>query len=84
MDLYYNYRKVGSLPVDPTLTVRGLKMILNDWLRPQGITKYRVKFEFNNGTEVTPIVFEVDYYDHHNFVPYANLLPGGRIYITTW
>ncbi len=83
MDLHYNDQKVASLPVDPLLTVGGLKRILSNWLVPQGVTNYKVRFHFNNGTELAPVVFDSNQYDTINFVAHTNLLNGSKIYITT-
>ncbi len=83
MDLYYNNQKVGGLPVDPITTIGQVKTILSDWLVPQGVANYTVRLVFNNGSELSSVVFTNDTYDAMNFQDQASLLPGGAIYVNT-
>lgn len=81
MDLYYNEQKVASLPVTPEFTIGHIKTILRDWLTPQGVTQYSVRLLFNNGTELSSVVFETDTYNDMNFQAQATLLAGGSIHV---
>ena len=56
-----------------------LKKILSDWLIPQGVTNYTIKLLFNNGTELSNVVFQSNTYDNIDFKAQANLLLGGSI-----
>lgn len=82
MDLYYDGNKVSSIPIDATLTVGGLKKIINDWLIPQGIKDYSIKLVFNNGEEIAPVVFNTNNYDTVKFQAYSELLLGSSLYVT--
>ena len=83
MDLYYNDQKVSVLSIEPTSTVGQVKNILNDWLVPQGITNYNVKIIFNDGSELSPSVFQSDKYNNINFQQQALLLSGGSIHVNS-
>ena len=41
-----------------------------------------IRFTFNNGTELSPIVFTANNYDNVNFQQYSLVLPGSQIYIS--
>ena len=83
MDLYYDQQKVASLPVTPEFTIGQIKGILSNWLTPQGVTNYTVRLLFNNGTELSSVVFETNKYDNMNFQAQANLILGGSVYVST-
>ena len=63
MDLYYNQQKVSQLPVTGQYTIGQIKKILSDWLVPQGVTNYTIRLFFNNGTELSDVVFKTNTYD---------------------
>lgn len=81
MDLYYNQQKVSQLPLTGQNTIGQIKKILSDWLVPQGVTNYTVRLFFNNGTELSDIVFKTNTYDASNLEPQAALLPGGSVHV---
>lgn len=83
MDLYYNENKVASLPISGGTTIGDLKQILSNWLVPQGVTNYTVRLFFNNGTELSAVVFQSNTYDAMNFAAQANLLNGGSVKVNT-
>jgi len=83
MDLYYNDAKLAILPIYPTTTVGELKQILANWLIPQGVTDYKVRLFFNNGTELAAVVFQSNAYDAINFESQANLLKGASVQVIT-
>jgi len=79
MDLYFDNKKVSTLPISPTTTIKQVKETIKNWLVPQGITVYSIKIVLNNGEEVPPMVFDTATYDHLNFQSKAALLPGGSV-----
>ena len=79
MDLYYNDQKISQIPVVGQTTIGQIKKTLNDWLVPQGVTNYTIRLFFNNGTELSDVVFKTNTYDSSNFATQAGLLPGGSI-----
>ena len=81
MDLYYNNQKVASIPISAGNTIGQVKKILSDWLVPQGVTNYTIRLLFNNGTELSTVVFESNQYDTMNFQAQTNLLNGGQIHV---
>ncbi len=84
MNLYYNNQKIGSIKVLPNNTVGQIKIKLNNWLVTQGIVQgYDVRLFFNNGTELSLVVFTTNTYDKINFQTQAKLLQGGSISVTS-
>jgi len=83
MDLYYNQAKIGFFPISPITTIEEIKEILSKWLVPQGVTNYKIRLFFNNGTELAPIVFESNNYDRMNFISQGNLLNGASLQVIT-
>ena len=82
MDLYYNQQKVSQLPVTGQYTIGQIKKILSDWLVPQGVTNYTIRLFFNNGTELSDVVFKTNTYDGTNLAQQDVLLAGGSIHVT--
>ena len=82
MDLWFNNQKVSSIDIQPTTTIGQLKLTLENWLKPQGYTNYQIRVVFNNNTELPGIVFDSITYDQVNFHAQANLIKGGKIYVT--
>ena len=82
MDLYFNDQKVSKMKVSPETTVAQIKKSVRDWLSPQGYADYNIRLRFNNGTELSPVVFDTSVYDNVNFQAKSDLIKGGSIYVT--
>ena len=82
MDLYFNQQKISVLPIQAKTTIGQLKRSLGDWLMTRGIGNYTVRLIFNNGTELSPTVFQNNNYDAVDFSAQKDLLKGGSIYVS--
>ncbi len=82
MDLYFNQQKISVLPIQAKTTIGQLKRSLGDWLMTRGIGNYTVRLIFNNGTELSPTVFQNNNYDAVDFSAHKDLLKGGSIYVS--
>ncbi len=83
MDVYYNNQKVIIITISPHHTVGQVKLILHNWLAPQGVTNYNIRLFFSNTEELAPVVFTTNTYDNINFHAQKDILTGGRVFITT-
>ena len=79
MDLYLNQVKISVLPIQANTTIGQLKKSFKDWLI---ISNYIVRLIFNNGTELSPVVFLNNNYDAVDFSAQKDLSKGGSIYIS--
>lgn len=68
-----------NLDFPPTTTIGSLKTYFGTIADLQNHT---VKFLFNNGQELSPVVWTTNQYDNVDFQQYANVLKGGTINIT--
>ncbi len=66
-----------QIPISQFTTIGQIKAALQI---PLWIFK-DTRFFFGNGTELSPVVFTTNTYDHVNFQQYANILNGSQIYI---
>jgi hypothetical protein len=82
MNLWLNNIKVSTIGINPTTTIAVLKNTLVTWLDKEGYRNYSFKLIFNNGEELSPIVFTSNNYDAVDFQVQANLLEGSNMYIT--
>ena len=82
MDLYYNNQKVSIINISPHHTVGQVKLLLHNWIAPQGVTNYNVRLFFSNNEELAPVVFTANTYDNINFHAQKDILTGGRVLIT--
>ena len=78
MDIYYNNKKVSSVPILPENTIGQIKTIIHNWLSP---IKYSLKLLFNDGVELSPLVFTTNNYDNVNFIQHASQLNGSSIFV---
>lgn len=81
VELYYNNQKISDITVLPSNTIAQIKMLIYNWLAPQGIINYNIKLIFNNGSELDPIIFNTNTYDNVNFTVQSKLLPGAKLLI---
>ena len=82
MNLWLNDIKVSTIEINPTTTISVLKNTLVTWLDKEGYRNYTFKLIFNNGEELSPIVFTSNNYDAVDFQAQNNLIGGGNIYVT--
>ncbi len=81
MDLYFEAKKVSVISVIPSTTIGEIKSLIKNWLLAQGIVNYKVSLIFNNGTKLSPAVFNTQIYDSSNFQSQANLISGSQLHI---
>ena len=81
MDLYFNDAKISAMEIAPTTTIGQLKQTIDNWLVPQGVTKYTIALLFSNGAAMAKEVFAIDTYDGANFESQASFLNGGQIQV---
>jgi hypothetical protein len=82
MNLWLNDIKVSTIEINPTTTISVLKNTLVAWLDKEGYRNYSFKLIFNNGEELSPIVFTSNNYDAVDFQAQNNLIGGSNIYVT--
>jgi hypothetical protein len=82
MNLWLNDIKVSTIEINPTTTISVLKNTLVAWLDKEGYRNYSFKLIFNNGEELSPIVFTSNNYDAVDFQVQNNLIGGSNIYVT--
>ena len=71
---------VNDINVQPTTTIKELKEMINPHLLT--LNDSQIKFIFNDGQELDPIVWKSNSYDNIDFKAQTKLLDGAKIYIT--
>lgn len=82
MDLYLNNVRVATLEVSPDHTIGKIKSVLKEWLKSEGYTFYKTRMIFNDGSELSPVIFTTDMYDPVNLTDHKDIIKGGSIRIT--
>ena len=81
MDLYYNQQKVSQVSFAKNHTIGYIKKALKDWSTSKNIHTYTIQMKFNNGTELSPVIFQTEMYDKYNLEQHQQYLSGGSIHI---
>jgi len=80
MEVYVNNKKLHKINIVPTTTISQLKETIKG-IVPQN--NYTIRLIFNNGEELSPIVFQTNTYDNNNFQSHKEKIQGGQIYVNT-
>jgi len=85
MELQVNNKKLFKVDIFPTTTISQLKQTIKGVMVSQKYNKddYTVRLIFNNGEELSQLVFNTNTYDNANFQSYEKKIQGGQIYINT-
>ena len=85
MELQVNNLKLFKVDIFPTTTIAQLKQTMKGVMVSQKYNKddYTVRLIFNNGEELSPLIFNTNTYDNANFKSYEKKIQGGQIYINT-
>lgn len=79
MRAFVDGQQIDDIVINPSQTVKSVKKMLKEMNQNR---QFSVKFVFNDGTELSPEVFETIIYDDINFQSYTDKLIGGSIYLT--
>jgi len=80
-----NNLKLLKVNIIPTTTISQLKQTIKGVMVSRKYNKddYTVRLIFNNGVELSPLIFNTNTYDNANFKSYEGKIQGGQIYINT-
>jgi len=80
MEVYVNNKKLHKINIVPTTTISQLKETIKGIVSQNS---YTIRLIFNNGEELSPLVFQTNTYDNINFQSHKEKIQGGQIYVNT-
>ena len=72
----------NNLPISPVLSIKQIKDYFNEYVSSNYYKHtYTIRIIFNNGVELSPVIFNTTDYDAVTLELYAPFIKGGNIYI---
>ena len=72
----------NNLPISPVLSIKQIKDYFNEYVSSNYYKHtYTIRIIFNNGVELSPVIFNTSDYDAVTLELYAAFIKGGNIYI---
>ena len=65
MNFILDNTNIYTLQLNISLTIKEIKKLISDVLLQKGVINYNIKVIINGETEIAPVVFSTDEYDHY-------------------